>query len=69
MPERPVRGNLTLKVLGKEFEDDSPRGGEMSAKLTEGTASVRGTFLQKGFPPVNSPSDELALVAVFTFEE
>ena len=39
--------NLTLKVLGKEFEDDSPWDGEMS-EGQRGQVPVRETLFQKG---------------------
>jgi len=40
---------LILKVLGKEFEDDSPQCGEMS-EGQRGQVPVRETLFQKGFP-------------------
>jgi hypothetical protein len=48
--DHPIGAKFKLEVLGREFEGDSPHRGEMSAKLTEGTAAVGGTFFQKGFP-------------------
>ena len=45
-----LAGKTKLKVFEGEFEGDSPRGGEMSAKLTKGTDPIRVTFFKKFSP-------------------
>ena len=44
------------KSLWKGVRGDSPRGGEMSAKQTEGTDPIRGNLSSERFAPVKSVS-------------
>ena len=39
-----LAGKTKLRVFEGEFEGDSPRSREMSAKLTEGTDPIRAAF-------------------------
>ena len=50
-----LAGKTKLKVFEGEFEGDSPRGGEMSAKLTRGRTRSGGNFFQKVQPSITHP--------------
>ncbi len=47
----PISDTLTPKVLGREFEGDSPRGGEVSPCDRGGRASANP--FSKGFSSIN----------------